>query len=150
MALWTLCRLQYGTEVGIFGMLLVSMATSFWVDNGTATIVMMEIVNETFYIIERHTYTRMGDSSLREFNTTTSGDGRYASSRRRHVGTDKIMTVVYSGVTLNISLAVRHSRSSGTLVPLDLHLNAVIFYFLKWYDALHNKTKWGKRGDNYK
>ncbi|XP_049272594.1 solute carrier family 13 member 5 [Rhipicephalus sanguineus] len=76
LALWSLRHMAYGIELGIFTLMAVSMAISFWVDNAIATMTTVSVVNDTFGIIQRNTYIRMTqDSSFRELNMTSSNSG---------------------------------------------------------------------------
>ncbi|KAL3212749.1 hypothetical protein MRX96_007804 [Rhipicephalus microplus] len=76
LALWSLRHVAYGIELGIFTLMAVSMAISFWVDNAIATMTTVSVVNDTFGIIQRNTYIRMTqDSSFRELNMTSSNSG---------------------------------------------------------------------------
>lgn len=76
LALWSLRHMAYGIELGIFTLMAVSMAISFWVDNAIATLTTVSVVNETFGIIQRNTYIRMTqDTSFRELNMSSSNSG---------------------------------------------------------------------------
>ncbi|XP_050026749.2 Na(+)/dicarboxylate cotransporter 3 [Dermacentor andersoni] len=76
LALWSLRHMAYGIELGIFTLMAVSMAISFWVDNAIATLTTVSVVNETFGIIQRNTYIRMTqDASFRELNMSSSNSG---------------------------------------------------------------------------
>ncbi|KAH9382151.1 hypothetical protein HPB48_018846 [Haemaphysalis longicornis] len=76
LALWFLRHTARGIELGIFTFMAEAMVISFWVDNATATVVMVSVVNETFSIIQKTTYIRMTqDTSLRDLNISSSNSG---------------------------------------------------------------------------
>ncbi|XP_077486905.1 Na(+)/citrate cotransporter-like [Amblyomma americanum] len=76
LALWSLRHVAYGIELGMFTLMAVAMAISFWVDNAIATLATVSVVNETFGIIQRNTYVRMTqDSSFRDLNLNSSTSG---------------------------------------------------------------------------
>lgn len=75
LALLWLHLFTCSTDAIIFGLMVVAMVVSFWVDNATAAIVMVPIVNDTFTAIERRTCRRMNDVSLRELFSSSSGSG---------------------------------------------------------------------------
>ncbi|XP_064472952.1 Na(+)/dicarboxylate cotransporter 3-like isoform X4 [Ornithodoros turicata] len=73
-----LCLMQAfasSTNMAIFGLMFCAMFVSMWIDNATAALAVVPIVNDTFTAIQRNTCRRMNDASLREL-VTSSGSGQ--------------------------------------------------------------------------